>query len=179
MNPPAEKFIDTSAPTEATQEQPAGQSPTLSDPLSFHNTISPSLRSTPRTPSQMVDDRSGPVPPENHGGSAGVDKSQNERPDASSKEMLQHPPPDAGDNRSESGPVSPENRDESARIDEGQNEGPDVSFGVVLQDTPSDADRDCSGSNTLQNNLGGHGMLLVLIPPTCTLHGRRFGSEYR
>ena len=170
MNPPAKNFIDTSAPTEATREQPAVQSPTRSDPPSLHNTVSLSPDPTPQILSQKVDDRGDLISPESHGGSAVVDKSQNERPDASSMEMLQHPPPDAGDNRSESGPVSSENRDGSARIDEGQSEGPDASFGVVLQDTPSDADRECSGSNTLQNNLGGHGMLLVSIPPTCTLH---------
>jgi len=148
MNPPAEKFIDTSAPTEVTQEQPAGQSSTVSDPSSLHNTVSPSPAPTLQTPSQKVDDRSDRIPPENHGGSAETEESQNGRPDASPEETLQHSPPDAGDNRSESDPIPPENHDVSVRTDEGPNETPHAGPTANLQDPPSHADHDSSGSRT-------------------------------
>jgi len=151
VNPPAEKFIDTSAPTEATQEQPAGQSPTWSDSPSFHNTVSPSPSSIPQTQKNY---RSDPVSPENHGGSAETGESQNERPDAGSKEMLQHPPPDAGDHYSESDYAPPEIRDGSVRINKDPNETSQPGPTATLQDPPSRVDYDHSGSRTdLQDTL--------------------------
>jgi len=145
---PAQKFVDASASDEVTQEQPAGQSPTVSDPPSLHNAVSPSPPSAPQTPSQMVDDRSDPVFQKNHGERAGVDESQSTRLHTGSKETLQHPQPDADDSHSESDTVSPENRDGSARIDEGLNETSHAGPSVTLQDPPSHTDYDSSGSRT-------------------------------
>jgi len=159
VNPPTENFIDTSAPTEATQEQPVGQSPTWSD--SLHNAISPSPPFTPQTPSQKSY-RSDLISQENCGGSAETGESHNERPDAASKEMLQHPPPDAGDNRSESVSVSPENRDGSVRMGEGPNEKSHAGPAATLQDHLSRADYDSSGSRTdLQDTLSSRNVSRV------------------
>jgi len=224
VNHPDEKFVDASPPAEVTQKQSAGQSPIASDSPPLPNTASPSLHPTPQILSKM-NYRSDPLPPENHGGSAGADESQNERLDASSRETLQHPPPDADDNYSESDVASPEYRDVSVRMDEGPNETPPAGPTATLQDHPSHADYDSSGSRTdLQDILGsrnasrvdmsdeGSGKLSVRkfvfvaaetsigsdlnrdsdgddkgasgtssisVLTTCTLHGRRFSSEFR
>jgi len=154
VDPPAQKFVDDSASDEVTQEQPIGQSQIALNLPSLRNTVSPSPPPTPQTPSQKVDYRSDLVPPDHHGGSAETEESRNERPDVSSKETLQHPPPDAGDNRSESDSVSPENRDGSARIDEGPNDTSHTGSAETLQDHPSRADYDSPGSRTdLQDTL--------------------------
>ena len=124
----------------------------VSDLPSLRNTVSPSPPPAPQIYFQKVDDSSDLVSPESHGGSAGTDESQNARPDASSKETLQHPRPDADDKHSESDPVSPENRDGRVRMDEGPNETPHAGPTATLQDHPSRANRDSSGSRTdLQN----------------------------
>jgi len=148
MNPPAQEFIDAPAPTEATQEQPAGQSPIASDTPPLHNTVSISPPPTPQIHSQKVDDRSDLISPENHGRSAGTDESQDARLPTSSKEMLQLPPPDADDSHSGSDPVPPENGDGGAGMDEGPNETSNAGHRATLQDPPSHTDYNCAGSRT-------------------------------
>jgi len=81
-------------------------------------------------------------------------------------------------NRS-SEPVSPGSDGGSAGADDGKNERPDATSSVMLQDTPPDADRDRPEPNTLENGLGGSGMLLVSIPPTRILQWWRLGPECR
>jgi len=123
----------------------------VSDSPSLRNTVSPSPLPAPQIPLQKADDRSDSISPENHGWSAGTDESQNARPDAISRETLQHPPPDADGNRSESDFVSPEDRNGSVGMDKGPN--------ATLQVPPSHIDYDYSGSTTnLQNTLGGGNM---------------------
>ena len=78
-----------------------------------------------------------------------------------------------------SDPVSPEGHSGNSGVDENQDSSPRTVSGKISQDMQSDTDYDGSSSETLQNNPGGSGMLLVSIPPTCVLHGWRFGSEYR
>jgi len=159
VNHPAKKSIDDSTSDQATQEQPAGQSPIASDPPSPRNAVSPYPLPTPQIPSQGVDDKGDPISQENHGGSTGADKSKNERPDAIFKETLQRPRPDADDHRSGSDTVSPKNRDGSAGMDEGQNATSRASSREATQGPPSHTDYDRSGSNTnLQNTLGGGNM---------------------
>ena len=156
MNHPDEKSIDASPPTEVTREQSAGQSPITLDSPSLPNTVSPSHPPTPQIPSQKMNYRRDLISPENHGWSTGLDESQNERLAVISKEMLQHPLPDADHNRSGSDPVSPGNRGGSVRIDEGPNEASRAGPMATLQDHPSHADYDSSGSHTdLQDTLSG------------------------
>jgi len=147
VDPPAQKFVDNSASDEVTREQPIGQSQIALNLPSLRNAVSPSPPPTPQTPSQK-NYRSDPISPENYGGSAETGESQNEIPDASPREMLQHPPPDADDNHSESDPVSSENRDWSVRMDEGPNATSHAGPAATLQDHPARADYDYSGSRT-------------------------------
>jgi len=151
-NPPVKESIDDSASDEATQKQPAGQTPIASDPPSLRSTVSPSPLPTLQIPSQGMDDMSGPISRENRGERAETEGSQNERTDAISKETLRHSPPNAGDNRSES---DSENRDRSARMNEGPNDKLHAGPAETLQDPPSHPDYDSSESPTdLQETLG-------------------------
>ena len=78
-----------------------------------------------------------------------------------------------------SDPVSPEGHSGNSGVDENQDSSPRTVSEEISQDMQSDTYYDGSSSETLQNNPGGSGMLLVSIPPTRVLHGWRFGSEYR
>jgi len=114
---------------------PAGRDPVAPDPPPLRITVSPSPPPTLRIRSLGVGYGSvGPVSPGNRGESVGADESQDARPHASPKEMLQHPPLGAGDNRSGSDLVSPENCDWVARTDEGPNEKLHPSPRATLQD---------------------------------------------
>jgi len=158
VDPPIQKCIDDSASDEVTQARPAGQSSTASDPPPSYTAISPSPPSTPQTPPQMVDyrNRNDPISPENHGGSAETDESQNARLHTGSRETLQHPPSDVDYNRSGSDPVSPENRGGSVGVDEGSNATSRASSRETSQGPPSHTGYDYFGSHTnLQNTPHG------------------------